>query len=142
MTRPARLRTPQSEIQELKDRVYSLERRVRSSQSDTRPDLPPEIVTFNHEGALTVSTSDPYVPQERGTLSTVACVLGTAGSSSTVVSIKKNGSEITTVTLASSDTYEQKNIGTKFAVDTDKLTIGITTAGTAADGLVVIATFA
>lgn len=141
MTRPARLRTPQSEIQELKDRVYALERKVRSSQTDSTLDLPPEIVVFNLNGTLSVVTSDPYVPQKRSRLATVACVLGAAGSSSTVVSIKKNGVELTTVTLASSDTYEPKNVGTRFGVGVDKLTIGVTTAGTSAAGLVVIGVF-
>lgn len=140
MTRPARLRTPQSEIQELKDRVYALERKIRGAQTDSKPDLPPEIIVVHYRD-LSTDVSDPYRPQRRSRLATVACCLADAGSSSTVVSIKKNGSELTTVTLASSDTYETKNIGTRFAVGVDEYTIAPTSLGTGAAGLVVIAVF-
>jgi hypothetical protein len=116
-------------------RLHELETRRQSAQQ--KPASEDELIVFSHAGALATSTSGPYVPLRKGRLFYVLCVLGTAGSSSTVVSIKKNGSEITTVTLASSDTIEAKNLSTSFAVGADKLTIGITTVGTGAADLTV-----
>ncbi|HUR18888.1 MAG TPA: hypothetical protein VMZ51_08145 [Acidimicrobiales bacterium] len=65
--------------------------------------------------------------------------LKTAGSSSTVATIYKNGASIGTVTLVSSDTNETDPLTlTTFTADVDGVGCGITTAGTGALGLTVL----
>ena len=145
MTRPLRLPTAMSEVDDIKRRLFDLERKVGLTQSDTRPTTEPEIVVFSQGGdATAVSTTEVsgrYHPLLRRKLSYVLCTLATSGSTTTTVSIKKNGTEITTVSLASSDTFEEKTLSTVFAAATDYLTVAATAAGTGAEGLTVQAKF-
>lgn len=136
MTRPVRLPTSRTEIEDLKRRVYDLERRIKSSSLNSRPTGPPEIFVFNYNGALTASESDRYYPLLNSNLSFVLLSLSTAGSSSTVVDVNRNGSQIAQVTLASSDQFEVKTLGDIYDVKTDYLTFEVTTVGTGAAGLV------
>ena len=143
--RGVRVPTPRSVNADVDRRLYDLERAVKANASSSRPVEEPELIVFSQGGdATAVSTSEVsgrYYPLRRGKLAFVLCTLTTAGSSSTVVSIKKNGSEITTVTLASSDTFEAKTLATTFSVGVDYLTVAATTAGTGAEGLTVQARF-
>lgn len=76
MTRPVRLPTASSEVADLKRRVFDLERRVRSSQTDTRTDVDrSSVVEINEQSG----TSYTLVLADAGKL-----VKMTSGSSNTV----------------------------------------------------------
>lgn len=96
-------------------------------------------VEFSYAGAVAVSTSTPWAAAANCTANSVRALLGTAGSSSTVVTVYVNGSSIGTVTLTSGQT----NVGaalttTVVAQDTDVVTVAVTTAGTGAADLTVL----
>ena len=143
MTRPVRIPTPRSEVADLKERVLDLERRLRARQDQLRPaDVAAGagVMIFHQPGTVALSPSvvARWHPPASSSLAVVAS-LGTAGSSSTVVTFYKNGSAISggTVTLTSSDQYESATIAATFNGTTDYLTARVTTAGTTAAELVV-----
>ena len=99
----------------------------------------PEPIIFSYAGALAVSTSTPWTPVRNCAIYNCRALLGTAGTSSTVVTVYVNGSSIGTVTLTSGQT----NVGaalttTVVAQDTDVVTVGVTTVGAGAADLTVL----
>lgn len=127
-----------SAVTELARRVENIERGIRPVN---RPEPSPADIVFSHAGPVATSTS-PKAVTRGGTLTSVIVTLGTAGSSSTVVTVYKNGSSIGTVTLASSATIGRGSMVQSFAPDIDKLHVAITTAGTGAADLVAMARIA
>lgn len=138
MTRPVRLPTPRSEVDDLKRRVFDLERRTGVSSSDTRPEATVETAQWSQYGTVTLTTAadaTAHRVRKGGTIREIYGSLSTAGSSSTVVTVYKNGVSIGTVTLASSDATETDTITAVSVAPGDKLTARVTTAGTGAAGL-------
>lgn len=109
----------------------------RPSGAASRPS-----VVFSLPGSVAASTSGPWVADAGTTLVSVRALLGTAGSSSTTVVVKVNGTSVGTVTLASGDTSERADINAALVADTDVVTMAVTAAGTGAADLTVIARFA
>lgn len=145
MTRPVRLPTVQSAHANHEQRIYDLERKTRSSQTDTRPDpsVYLEVAPFSQYGTVTLTAAADSAAWVVGTLSgkgglvnSATLSLSTAGSTSTVVTIYVNGNSIGTVTYASGDTTPQTDAltATRCAVGA-KITARVTTAGTGAAGL-------
>lgn len=102
---------------------------------------PPSPVQFSLPGSVTASLSGPWMPDEDMTLVSVRALLGTAGTSSTVVTVYVNGSSVGTVTLASGATSAQADIYVELVRNTDVVTLGVTTAGAGAAMLTVIVRF-
>lgn len=100
---------------------------------------PEERIPFSYAGALAVSTSPPWVPLRDRTVFGCRALLGTAGTSNTVVTVYVNGGSVGSVTLGSGAT----NVGgsltaTALAADTDVVTVGVTTTGAGAKDLTVL----
>jgi hypothetical protein len=93
---------------------------------------------FSYAGALTVSTSTPWAAATDCRTIEVLALLGTAGSSSTVVEVDVNGSSIGTVTLGSGVTSNSAALSTALIANTDIVTVSVTTAGTGAEDLTVL----
>lgn len=103
--------------------------------------LHPEI-SASLAGALVASESTPWYPKRGSHVTEFHALLGTAGSSSTVVVLKKNGTTIATITLGSGVTVgTPQYLDVLWANDSDILTFEVTTAGTAAENLTCIARF-
>lgn len=140
-----RLPTPLSELTDIKRRLYDLERRLRGLSGSTRPDVLSETIVFSQGGDTTAVTttevSGRYYPRRRSTLGFLLVSLTTSGSSTTTVSVKKNGVEITTVSLGSAVTLATKAVTTSFSLGVDYLTVAASAAGTNAEGLTVQAEF-
>src|SRR4051794_22305696 len=89
-------------------------------------------VPFSYSGALLLSTSPPWTPHEDRALIDVRVLLGTTGTSNTVVTVYVNGSSVGTVTLGSGVANNSATLSTSLAANTDVVTVGITTVGTGA----------
>lgn len=129
---------PRQWPQSASGRIYALETRRQSAQEKPKSD--DELIPFSLPGAVAVSASGPYVPLRKGRLFYVLAALGTAGSSNTVVTLYKNGSVLSpsvTVTLGSGVTVTAVNLSASFTIGADRLSVGVTTAGTGAVGLTV-----
>lgn len=98
-----------------------------------------ETLVFSLAGSVAVSTSGPDTPAADGTLFKVRCLLGTAGTSSTVVTVYVNGSSVGTVTLTSGQTNVAASFSEALTADSDLVTVGVTTAGSGAKDLTVLA---
>jgi hypothetical protein len=118
-------------------RVTILERRVdpRAAIVDGSFEI-----TFSFAGALTVLASPPKRIWKGGNLSFLAVALGTAGSTSTVLTVKRNGTVVATVTVPSSTTAHNGEVSARFVPD-DVLVVSVTTAGTGAANMTCDARF-
>lgn len=82
---------------------------------------------------VSVSTSPRYYFAVPGAqVFEVAVSLGTAGSSTTTVTVMKNGNVIATVTLAAGATFKLTKVTSDFTGNQDALTVAVTGAGTGA----------
>lgn len=94
-------------------------------------------VLFSHDGPVAVAAdlSNVYEPAVRLTLLGARSRLATAGSSTTTVTIYKNGSSIGTISWGSGETLSVTTFEVGFVADTDLLQVRCTTAGTDAKGI-------
>ncbi len=125
-------------IADLRRRVDILERRTRATATT---DSAWELV-FSYAGSLTVSESPPALIPRSAILNVLAVAFktGSAGSTSTVLAVKKNATTVATVTVpASTETYNA-DISVSFDAD-DRLSIAITTVGTGAADMTAEARF-
>lgn len=103
------------------------------------------VIPFSFAGALAVSESGPYEPHIATRLVSVRIALGTAGTSNTVLAVKKNGTALTptsgSLTLGSGVTRATVYFYSALTADLDYITVAITTAGAGAKDLVVQARF-
>lgn len=89
--------------------------------------------TFSYAGALASGTTSPPVRLRFSQTATlVAVTLGTAGSTSTVLDLLKNGVSVDTITVAAAGTIHDEVLSVAYTADTDVLELTVTTAGTGA----------
>ncbi len=125
------------ELTEVKRRLRDLERHRRVDDASRR-----ESVVFDFPGTLNTTASDEWEPDVPVRLVSVVCRLKTAGTSSTVVTIYRNGVALSpTITLASGVKRAQAAYLTAFQPTQHYLTVAATTLGTGAAGLTVKARF-
>lgn len=94
-------------------------------------------VAFNLTGLVEVSESDPWPAQQRVRMYAFSSTLTTAGTTDTVIAIKRNGTSVHTVTFPATYTEHDGFMGGIYLVKGDVLTAAVTTAGTDAEGLVI-----
>lgn len=119
--------------------------RVRAAAAATRapatPIRPPEVrpILFSFDGPLILTTSPRWYADETTRLAEFNVSLSTAGSTTTEVKLKMNGSTIATVVVAAGDHtgFLPADLH-DFAVtkDVDYLTVDVTDVGGGAGGLV------
>lgn len=143
MTRTNQLPDQARDIADLKRRVYNLERRINDNVSGGGTGGDTIRIGWFVDGPLTTGTSRgfPLGTNDSYTLTELDATLDTAGSSSTVLSIRRNGTEFATMTLASTVTSMSLTLAIAYVVG-DIYTIAITTVGTGAEGLQTFARFA
>ena len=118
-------------------RLGILERRVTGRASSTVDSFE---ITFSFAGTITATASPPKRVWHGGNLTVLAVALGTAGSTSTVLTVKRNGSVVATITVPSSATAHDGQVFARFA-DDDVLVVTVTTAGTGAANMTCDARF-
>lgn len=123
---------------DLARRIGILERRITTAAASI--DTSQEII-FSYAGTLAASTSPPVRVWRGGNLAVVAVTLGTAGSTSTVLDVQRNGTTIGTITVPSSTTIYNGTVSGRFVADSDTLALAITTAGTGAADMTATARF-
>lgn len=118
-------------------RIYDLERRVGVNDE-----------LFTSEAIFSFAypfpeTSGPYYHPQGAKLVRVVCALGAAGSTSTTLRLRRNGTIVgDIVTLASGATKTVALFtGVNLAPDEDALTVELVTAGTGAENLSVLCRF-
>lgn len=100
------------------------------------------VIPFSFSGALSLSASPRYYPHIATRLVSVHVSLDTAGTSSTVLTVNKNGSALsTTITLASGVHANSATFYEGLTADLDYLTMEVTTVGAGAADLVAQARF-
>lgn len=105
-----------------RNNVQRLDRQMRRQ--------PKHNVPFSYAGTLAVATSTGWVPDDDVALREVRALLGTAGTSNTVVTVYVNGVSVGTVTLGSGVTNNSAALAEQLTADTDVVTVGTTTVGT------------
>lgn len=119
-------------LSKMSQRIDILERRLRALENSYEPELP-----FVQSGAVSVGESPPWIRRKGGTLVGVLVALGAAGSSATVVTVRKNGSTVATVTLAAGTDQAETTLSEPAAPNMDRFTAAVTTAGSGATDLTV-----
>lgn len=118
--------------------IAALRRRTRTTGGDTRPPAEPMLeATFSHKGTPSTDESGPWSPHRTATLRQVLVLLGTAGSTNTIVTVYVNGGSQGTVTLGNGVTKNTAVFDDVLVADTDILTVAATTVGTGAADLTV-----
>lgn len=126
------------EVGRLKNRVLALEKRLGELERGARDHGLPFVVS----GGLYVVESPPWTPRFLTRAVDVIALLGTAGTSTTSIEIRKNGSPIGAgLGLASGETVKRFTLSSPFSPDEDLLTVAITAAGAGAQDLDVIVRF-
>lgn len=92
---------------------------------------------FTHSGPVSVGDdlSPAYEPAHRQTLLGARGRLADAGSSTTTVTVYKNGSSIGAISWGSGETLSVDTFDVGFSADTDLLQVMCTAAGTDAAGI-------
>lgn len=124
--------TEAAALTSLTKRVESLERRtVFPGRPSIQDDIP-----FTLPGPIIASESPRYYPPNGGSLVRVFASLGTVGTSTTTVRIKKNGVVIDSFNLTSGVDTASAYLGdVNLAGDSDYITVAVTLAGTGARDL-------
>jgi hypothetical protein len=123
----------------LERRVAILERRIAVSAAVDA--VPNDDIIFSHTGPLSSGTESPPVKlRYSGILSILAVGLGTAGSTSTTLEVKRNGTVVATVVIAGGAADYGAHVGVRFDAE-DRLTLRIATAGTGAANMTASARF-
>lgn len=127
-----------SDVSSLKKRVTDLERKLNNA-SGLNPYLG---VPFSLAGTIFVSESPPWSSPVKLRISSLAVLLGTAGSSTTTVALKINGSTVATVNVAAGEKSRKLTISQQLAPDQDVVSVACTASGNGAKDLDVIVRFA
>lgn len=126
-------------IGELGRRVGILERRVTVAATATGTP-PNNDLIFSYAGTLAAGESPPAKLRYGGFLATLAVALGTAGSTSTTLEVKRNGTVVATVVVPSTAADYGAPVGARVFPE-DRITVEITTAGTGAADMTATARF-
>lgn len=126
-------------ISDLGRRVGILERRVTGSATATGTP-PNDDIIFSYAGALTAVESPPAKLRYGGFLATLSIALGTAGSSDTTVVVNRNGTVVATVVVPSGSADYGATVGARVFPE-DRISLEITTVGTAAADMTAAARF-
>lgn len=115
------------------DRIDRLERRLANLAGlRVVVDVPFTLVD------VFVSTSPGYYfADPGGTIFEVVASLGTAGSSTTVISVTRNGNEIASITFGAGETFKKVRVTSDVVGNQDRLEVSVTTAGLGALDLTV-----
>lgn len=125
-------------LADLASRIGVLERRVTSAAAAV--DNSHEII-FSYAGALTAAASPPARVWRGGNLTVLAVTFATAGSTSTIIDVLRNGITVGTVTVPSSTEAYNGEVSARFVADVDTLALEVTTAGTGAADMTAAARF-
>lgn len=126
------------EIARLKKRVSDLERLLNEVTSGARDHGLPFVLA----GTLYVVESPPWTPRFATRAVDVILLLGTAGTDTTSVEVRKNGNVLGSgMGLESGETIKRYTISSPFTPNEDLLTVAVTAAGTGAEDLDVIVRF-
>lgn len=117
---------------QINQRVDILERRLGRLEAAYEPELP-----FVQSGEVTVDNSPPWVRRKGGKLTEIVILLGIAGSSATVVQMRKNGTTIATGSLGSGVDQIHITLNEPAAADADRFVAYVTSAGSGAEDLTV-----
>lgn len=117
-------------------RIGVLERRTSASAAAA---IDSEII-FSYAGPLAAGESPPVLVRHSGVLSVLAVALGTAGSTSTTIEVKRNGTTVATVVVPSGDVAFNGDVTVAYTPE-ELLAIEITTAGTGAADMTASARF-
>lgn len=125
------------QISRTKSRVTDLERRL------ARPNPSPTgyVAKFSLHGSLYISTSGIDSHPTGGRLLHVYGYLDVAGSTTTVVSLLKNGTSFGYLKFPSGVTYNEYVVSIDFSARKDEFQVSITSAGTGAKSLSVFGQF-
>lgn len=122
------------DLSSLKKRVTDLERKL-DAFGKTRPYLG---TPFSLAGAIYVSESPPWTTPVKLTIVEIVGLLGTAGSTTTTVALKVNGTTIVSLNIAAGEQLRKLTTSKILAPDQDVVTIACTAAGEGAEDLDVI----
>jgi len=126
---------PRSELVEHGRRIDDLYRRIKG---EDRPEPWVEVIPFSAPGAFAVNVEGVSTPKRGHLLAEVELLLVTAGSSTTTVTIYKNGVSQGTASLASSDDGPTPTaFEVVFSPRNDRLGAKVTTKGTGSAGLTI-----
>lgn len=125
---------------DLQRRVGILERRVAGANSDTSTPANDDII-FSYAGTLAAGVESPPTKlRYSGFLAVLAIALGTAGSTSTVLKVKKNGTVVATITIGSGVADLGAEVGVRVVAE-DRISLLVDTAGTGAADMTAAARF-
>lgn len=130
----ARFTTPTDDsgiVRRILARLENLERRTSKL---TRP-VELEVLRFSLAGAVSVAEGGPDTAAVGGAVIAVVARLGTAGTSTTTVVVKVNGTTISTLNLASGATVARDYPNERIGADVDLVTVETTAAGAGAEDL-------
>lgn len=122
----------QALFSKVSSRLDVLERRLHALEAAYEPELP-----FVQSGAISVGQSPPWMRRKGGKLVEFVVLLGTAGSSPTVVAMLKNGVVIGTALLDAGVDQVHVTMSEPAAPDADRFVAAVTTAGSGAADLTV-----
>jgi hypothetical protein len=120
-----------------KTRVDSLERRL----GQKLPNPLPYEVTFSLPGVVTASESGRARHPRGGRLVSVDAHLQTSGSTDTILTLKKSGVSIGTLTIPASATYAFVIFDVLFSTLQEVLSVEVTSVGTGSEDLSVFCQF-
>lgn len=118
-------------IASLEQRVSALERRLQFNVTSADPD---EII-FTLPGTLSASESPPVRIRNGAQLTSVVVNLGTAGTSTTTVQLRRSGVSVVSVSLTSGSTLMKVPASVRFGADQELMTAAITAVGAGARNL-------
>ena len=126
-----------SQTSHTKTRVDSIERRL----GQKIPNPLPYEVTFSHPGTVTATESGRARHPRGGRLVSVDAHLQTAGSTDTILTVKKSGVSVGTLTIPASATFADRIFDVLFSALQEVLTVDATTVGTGSADLTVFCQF-
>lgn len=122
----------EAQLADLERRVSALERQGGSPATQAAP----KEIVFSYSGPLTASVSPPIRSRYSNVLVSVNFTLGTAGTTDTVIEIRRGGSAVRTTAIPAGATTHEAVVDVDIGADQDDITMAITTAGTGAVDLV------
>jgi hypothetical protein len=125
------------QISNTKSRVHDLERRL----SRAIPERIGYVAKFSLHGGLYEVESGIELHPGGGKLQLVYAVLVEPGSTRTVLSLTKNGTEFSQLILPATVDYNEQVVSLQFAARTDRLQVVVAEAGTGAETLTVYGLF-